>query len=465
MIQDERKRTRVVVVGGGFGGLQVARALAGRRDVELSLVDRENHHLFQPLLYQVATAGLSPDEIAVPIRAVLKGVAHTEVFLEEVESVTLAKRAVTLRSGRMLPYDYLVLAAGARTNYLGHDEWAEHAYGLKDLRDALRLKERILLTFEEAEHETDHERRRTLLTFVIVGGGPTGVELAGAVAELARSVLRQDFRHVAADDIQVVLVEMMDRLLAPFEPGLSERAKRALQLRGVDLRLGARVSQLGPGWVELDGERIACGLVCWAPGVKPVPLGERLGVPTHKGRVLVDATCSVPGYPEVFVIGDMAAQKLSPASDQEAFLPGLAAVAMQQGKYVGRLIEKELAGARRAPFRYRDRGIMATVGRAYALAQTKHLRMSGLVAWLAWIFVHVYLMIGYRNRFLVLYEWFWAYLTMKRGSRILTRRDAALAGEGAPELPGEPKDAQHVAQSGTHQKPRPGLAEVRKRIS
>jgi len=417
----EKTHKRVVVVGGGFGGLQVARALAADDRVSLSVVDRQNHHLFQPLLYQVATAGLAPDEISIPIRAVLAGAKQTEVFLAEAHSVALQEREVKLADGRVLPYDYLVLAAGARSNYLGHDDWKDEAHGLKNLRDALRLKERILLIFEQAEHEPDPARRRALLTFVVVGGGPTGVELAGAVAELTRSVLCRDFRHLVSEDIRVVLVEKDGRLLVPFEARLAAKARDALVARGVEVRLHTEVTGVGSGWAALGDERVECGLILWAPGVEPVPLAARLGLATHKGKVVVDTQCAVPDHPEVFVIGDMAQMTPQAAPGQKAApLPGLAAVAMQQGKYVGLQIRRELSGKQRTPFRYHDRGIMATVGRAYALAQTKHLRMTGLVAWFAWIFVHTYLMIGYRNRLLVLYDWFWAYVTMKRGSRIIT---------------------------------------------
>jgi NADH dehydrogenase len=440
--QNSEARTRVVVIGAGFGGLQVARALARDEHVQLAVVDRENHHLFQPLLYQVATAGLSPSEIAVPIRAVLGDAAHTEVFLAEALSADPARKEVTLRDGRVLSYDYLVVAAGAHTNYFGNEDWSQHAYGMKDLRDALRLKERILLIFEQAEHEPDPARKRRLLTFVVVGGGPTGVELAGAISELGRMILTQDFRHIGDHDIRVILVEMADRVLAPFDPKLSEQARRSLSELEVETRFHAKVSGIGPGWVQVGSERIECGLVCWAPGVEAVPLIQRLGLPVQHGKIVVDANCAVPGHPEVFVLGDMASftPPSPPGARPNAPLPALAAVAMQQGKHVGALIRGELRGRPRRPFRYRDRGIMATIGRNRAVAQTRHLRLHGFLAWIAWIFIHVFLLIGFRNRVLVLYEWFWAYLLMKRGSRIMTRRDDAPAAEITPRLPAEPGD-------------------------
>lgn len=409
----------VVIIGGGFGGLHVARGLAGA-PVEVTLVDRQNHHLFQPLLYQVATSGLSPAEIAVPIRSVVGRQKNVEVLLGEVESVDLDRRAVRLRDGMELRYDYVVIAAGAKTSYFGQDRWAEHAHGLKDIRDALRIRERVLLAFEAAERERDEARRAELLTFVVVGGGPTGVEMAGAVAELGRFVLSRDFRRVSPADVRVVLVEMADRLLLPFHPDVSRKAKRQLEELGVDVRLNTRVTDVSEAGVVTAEGLIPASTVVWAPGVRPVALAERVrGAQLEHGRILVDGRCSLPHRPDAFAIGDIA--WFVPEGSPEP-LPGLGAVAVQQGKFVARAIRAEVAGRPRRTFRYRDRGVMATIGRKRAVAQFERVRLSGFSAWLAWLFIHLMLLVGFRNRVMVLLEWFWQYIAFRRGARLITRR-------------------------------------------
>lgn len=408
----------VVIVGGGFGGLRAARALR-KAKVRVTLVDRENHHCFQPLLYQVATASLSPGQIAVPIRGVLGAQTNTHVVLDEAREVDLASRTLHLRGGESLRYDYLIAATGAKTNYFGHDEWAKHAGGLKSLRDALRIREKVLLAFEEAEDEQDERRRRGLLTFVVIGGGPTGVEMAGAISELARQVLSDDFKRIKPEQIRVVLVEMAERVLTPFSPDLSEKAKRQLEELAVEVRTKVGVTDIDAKGVTLaDGERIEAAAVVWATGVKPTSFAQHLGVPLHKsGRVLVDASCAVEGHPNVFAIGDMAYFLPEGATMP---LPGVAQVAMQQGEHVARTILRELAGKPRERFTYFDKGSMATIGRSRAVLEAGKLKMSGLLAWLAWGLVHVFYLIGFHNRVVVMLTWMWSYLTFRRGARLIT---------------------------------------------
>jgi NADH:ubiquinone reductase (H+-translocating) len=416
----DAQQKHVVIIGGGFGGLRAARALE-RTSVQITLIDRENHHLFQPLLYQVATAALSPGNISVPIRAIFRRRSNVRVLLGEVVGADVHGRRVLLENGDTIPYDYLVVAAGTKTNYFGHDEWAEHAHGLKTVRDGIRIRERILLTFEQAEREADPERRRQLLTFVVIGGGPTGVEMAGAISELGRRVLARDYRSIHAEDVRVVLLEMADRVLLPFDERLSAEAQRHLEALGVEVRTGARVTAIGADGIHIgDDEVLQASMVCWAPGVRPVSLSRKLGLPVDdRDRIEVDDRCAVAGHPEVFAIGDIAAFK--PAPDAPP-LPQLAPVAMQQGTHVGRTIRRELAGKERTPFRYRDKGIMATVGRSRAVVEAGKLRMSGFMAWLAWLFVHILYLVNFQNRMMVLSEWFWAYLTFRPGARLITVR-------------------------------------------
>jgi NADH dehydrogenase len=407
---------RVVIVGGGFGGLYAARALA-RAPVQLTVVDRTNHHVFQPLLYQVATASLSPSQIAYPIRGVLRRQANTRVLLAEVRSIDPAARRVVLRDGE-LAYDYLIVAAGASHSYFGHPEWEPLAPGLKTLDDALRIRGRILLAFERAERESDPARRRALLTFVVVGGGPTGVELAGAIGEIACQVMARDFRTIDTREAQTVLVEAGPRILPAFPATLSEKAERSLERLCVEVRTGAGVTRLEPGAVWIGGERVASETVLWAAGVAPSPVARSLGVPLDRaGRVVVNADLTIPGHPEVFVIGDLAAC----AGADGKPLPGLAPVAIQQGEHAARAVVAAIRSAARRPFRYRDRGTMATIGRAAAVVNLGRLRFSGYPAWLLWCFIHILWLIGFRNRFLVMIEWAWAYLRFERSARLITR--------------------------------------------
>jgi len=405
----------VVIVGGGFGGLYAARRLAGR-PVRVTLVDRRNHHLFQPLLYQVATAGLSPADIASPLRAILRDARNVTVLLAEVERVDLPGRRVVLDEGG-LTYDAVILATGASHSYFGHDDWEALAPGLKTLEDAVEIRRRVLLAYEAAERCLDAAERQALLTFVVIGGGPTGVELAGALAEIARQSLARDFRVIDPTQARIVLLEGGPRILPAFAPTLSAKADAALARIGVEVRTGALVTRLTPDAVGIGDEALPCRTVLWAAGVQASPVARTLGVPLDRaGRVPVEADCSVPGHPEAFVIGDLGAF----THQTGAPLPGVAPVAMQQGRAAADNAWRRLTGAPTQPFRYRDKGTMATIGRAAAVAQLGPLRLSGLVAWLVWLLVHIVYLIEFRNRFVVLFTWAWAYVTFKRGARLIT---------------------------------------------
>ena len=415
---------RVVIVGGGFGGLTVAQGLA-RAPVAVTLLDRANHHLFQPLLYQVATAGLSPAEIAIPIRQVLGRQRNVTVLLEEVTAIDLAARRVEVREGEPRGYDFLVVATGAKSSYFGHDEWEPHALGLKSLRDALAIRERVLMAFEEAERIEDPAARRRLLTFVVVGGGPTGVELAGALAELSRHVLARDFRNIDPGSTRVVLLEGSSLLLAPFGDELAAKGRAQLEELGVEVRTGTRVTAIDDRGVKIGTEALDAATVLWAAGVCATALTEGLGVELDRaGRVLVGDDCSIAGHPEAFVIGDAA--HVAGADGQP--LPGLAPIAIQQGRAVAASIVATIQGGPRRPFVYRDRGIMATIGRSRAVARTARLSFTGFTAWLTWLFVHILYLIGYRNRVLVLIDWFWSYVTFGRGARLITGRHGEALG-------------------------------------
>jgi NADH:ubiquinone reductase (H+-translocating) len=422
-------RPHVVIVGGGFGGLSAARSLR-RAPVRVTLVDRRNHHLFQPLLYQVATAALSPADIAAPIRHVLRRQQNASVLLGTVTDVEPGARQVVLANGRRAGYDYLVLAAGAVDQYFGNDSWADPAPGLKGLEDAVEIRRRFLLAFEAAEQETDPARCRALLTFVVVGGGPTGVEMAGAFAEVARRTLTGgDFRRIDPATARVLLLEGGPRLLAAYPLALSERARRMLEKLGVEVCLNAIVTDIAPDAVQVGDERIATRNVVWSAGVSASPLGSRLGEATDRGgRVQVEPDLSVPGHPEIFVIGDLASFSHQTGSP----LPGIAPVAIQQGKAAAANIRRSVDGEERRPFRYRDRGTLATVGRGAAVGQIARWSVHGFVAWLVWLFVHLMYLVGFRNRVAVLLDWAWAYLTWQRGARLIT-------GELGPEL--APDDA------------------------
>ncbi len=409
---------RVVIVGVGFGGLAAARALA-RTPAELVLVDRRNYHLFQPLLYQVATAGLSPADIAWPIRSLVAGQANAEVQLGRVSGIDTARREVVLEE-RRIGYDQLVIATGARHAYFGNDHWEDVAPGLKKIADATQLRERILLAFERAELETDPTERRRLLTFVVIGGGPTGVEMAGAVAELARSCLAADFRRIDPRSARVVLVEAGSQILASFPACLAAKAVHQLERLGVEVRTGTLVTACDAGGVALGAERIESRTLVWAAGVIASPAARWLGVPADRvGRVVVGPDLSVPGHPEIFVIGDTAQVM---ASGRQ--VPGIAPAAKQMGAYVARVIDARLRGQPSpGPFRYRHQGNLATIGRKAAIVELGRLRLSGLVAWLLWAVVHVWFLIGWRNRLLVSLNWLWSYLTFERGARLITAAD------------------------------------------
>jgi NADH dehydrogenase len=403
-----------VIVGGGFAGLTAARSLA-RAAVDVTLVDRRNHHLFQPLLYQVATAALNPSDIAAPIRRILRRQRNCRVLLGEVAAVDVPGHRVILADGT-LDYDVLVLATGATHAYFGHDEWAPFAPGLKSIEDALEIRRRVLLAFEAAERATDPAERAAYLTFVVVGGGPTGVELAGALSEIARHALASDFRTIDPRDARVVLLEGMPRLLGAFPEDLAAKAVGQLERLQVVVRLSTKVTAIDAGGVALDGERIAARTVLWAAGVAASPLAKTLGAPLDRvGRVLVEPDCSMPGHPEVFVIGDLAAHR-----QDGRVVTGVAPVAMQAGRHVARTIERDLAGRTRAPFHYVDKGTLATIGRAAAVADLGRIHLTGLLAWLAWLFVHVFFLIGFRNRVLVIFSWAWTYFTHERGARLIT---------------------------------------------
>ena len=415
-MSDRDRRPHVVIVGGGFGGLYAARALAGR-PVRVTLLDRRNHHLFQPLLYQVATAALNPSDIATPLRAILRRAANVTVLLAEVESVDLAARRLVL-DGDPMEYDALVLAAGAGHSYFGHDDWEPLAPSLKTLEDALEIRRRVLVAYEEAEREQDRAEQRALLTSVVIGGGPTGVELAGALAEISRETIARDFRLIDPTKARIVLLEGGPRVLAAFPDPLPARAAAALTRIGVEVRTGATVTRVTPDAVWIGGEQIRARTVLWAAGVSAAPLTRTLGVPLDRaGRVLVERDLSIPGHPEAFAIGDLCAF----TDDDGHPLPGLAPVALQQGRAAARNVLHRLAGEPTEPFRYHDRGSMATIGRAAAVAVVGRFRLSGLVAWLAWLFVHITFLIGFRNRFLVLFQWAWAYISWQRGARLITR--------------------------------------------
>jgi len=405
----------VVIVGAGFAGLNAARALAGR-DVRVTVVDRRNHHLFQPLLYEVATAALSAGDIAAPIRHVLRRQANVEVLLAEVARVDVAGRALILADGGRIRYDALVLATGATHAYLGHDEWAPLAPGLKTLEDALEIRRRVLTAYERAERETDPAVRRALLTFVVVGAGATGVELAGALAEIARYTLAGDFRHIAPQSARVLLLEAAPRILLTYSERLSAAARRQLEALGVEVRTGARVTGLDPEGVDVGAERIPARTVLWGAGVAASPLGRGLGAEVDRsGRVEVAPDLSIPGHPEVFVAGDLAR-----VVQDGAPVPGVAPAAIQAGRRAARNALLRLRGLPTVPFRYRDKGMLSTIGRAAAVGTVKGVEVTGLLAWLAWLGIHIAYLIGFRNRVAVLLEWAWLYATFTRGARLIT---------------------------------------------
>ena len=421
------QKHKVVVIGGGFGGLTLVKKLA-YEPVEVLLIDRSNHHLFQPLLYQVATGGLSPANIAMPLRTLVRYQSNCRSILGEVASVDVKKQEVVLTDGDRFGFDTLVVAAGAVTSYFNHPEWADNSVGLKSLDDALKIRGRILRSFERAERSADAQEQAHLLTFVVVGGGPTGVEMAGAIAELAHHSMRNEFRNIKPESARVILVEGQSRPLTMFREDLSAQACKDLERLGVELRMGAQVKAVSADEVELStGERLSTNTVIWAAGVSGNPLGAALsqstGIALERGqRIPVGADCSVSGYPNIFVIGDLAA--FTPQGETQT-LPGVAPVATQQGQYVGKLIHNRLNGnPAPPPFSYFDKGSMATIGRGRAIAQVKGFGMTGFLAWMAWLFIHVLLLVGFQNRLLVLTQWAVNFVTQNRGARVMGRHDS-----------------------------------------
>lgn len=440
MSTDPESQPHVVVLGAGFAGLEVCRRLANE-PVLITLVDRTNHHLFQPLLYQVATAGLSAAEIAQPIRSILRDARNVRVVMDEVMNVDLAARRVELAEIGALAYDRLVVAVGARTNYYDHDDWEPNAPGLKTLEDALSIRRQVLATFERAEREADPVRRREAMRIIVIGGGPTGAELAGALAELSRRVLDRDFRRIDPTEAQILLLEAADRILLPFSERLSESARRQLEALGVEVRVGQEIVDVRPGAVLLPDEQLRAGTILWGAGVRAVPLAQSLGVPTDRaGRLEVEPDLSLPGAPEAYAIGDVA--HVVDAEDKE--VPGLAPAALQMGRHVAEALRRDLVEGRpeARPFVYEDRGSMATLGRTKAVARIKGLELTGLVAWLGWLFIHLIFLVGLRNRLFVLLQWLYSYVFYRRGARIIHGGPrAAGSAAAAPEDAREPDAA------------------------
>jgi NADH dehydrogenase len=434
----------IVVIGAGFAGLYAARVLAKER-VQLTIIDRKNHHTFQPLLYQVATAGLSPGEIAAPIRGIFRGDTNVTVLLEEAQSFDLERRLVQT-SEQEIPYDYLIVAAGATHAYFGHDEWEPYAPGLKTIEDALEIRRRVLLAFELAERQAVAHESTEPLNFVVVGAGPTGAELAGTLAEICRHVLAHEFRSIDPSRARILLLEGGPRVLPAYPEDLSHSAERQLQRLGVEVRTNAMVTAVEPGAVVVGGSRIVAPVILWCAGVAASPLGQKLGVPCDRaGRVKVLPDLSIPGHPEVFVLGDLATLPDKNGNP----LPGLASVALQEGQYVGKLIRDELHGKPRKPFQYWDKGSLATIGRAAAIAQFGKIHLSGFFAWLSWLFIHIFFLIGFRNRILVFIQWAWSYFTYERGARLITGSNKLPGWQGTHPMPA-PEDSQEAPVTSVH---------------
>lgn len=405
----------VVILGGGFGGLYAAKALRGA-PVRVSVVDRRNHHLFQPLLYQVATAGLNPADIAAPIRSILRGQQNVRVLLAEAAAVERANRRVLFSDGE-IPYDFLIVATGVTHAYFGRDHWAAHAPGLKSIEDALDIRRRVFLAYEAAEREPDPERRGAWMTFVIIGAGPTGVEMAGALAEISRHALAAEFDHIDPGQARIVLLEGGPRVLPSYPETLSEKARRQLVALGVEVRTGALVTAVDGGGVEIGPERLPSRTVVWAAGVAASPLARSLGVPLDRaGRVVVRPDLTLPGDDDVYVIGDLAALE-----QDGRLVPGVCPAAIQQGRHAAANVLRRVRGEPNAPFRYRDKGSFATIGRGAAVGEMpRGLRLAGFPAWIAWLAIHIFFLIGFRNRVLVMFQWAYSYLTFRRGVRLIT---------------------------------------------
>ncbi len=410
-------RPKVVIVGGGFAGLSAARSLR-HAPCDITLVDRRNHHLFQPLLYQVATAALNPGDIAYPIRSVLRNQPNVRTILARADRIDMQHRTIVLKDGDELPFDYLIVATGATHSYFGRDEWEPWAPGLKTIEDALEVRRRVLSAYEAAEREHDPEKLRTLLTFVVVGGGPTGVELAGALMEIGRETVAKDFRSFDPRSLRVVLVEGSDRVLPPYSPRLSQKAMEALVAMGVEVRVGARVTSIDKDGVQIGEERIAARTVLWAAGVAASPLGKTLGAATDRaGRVVVKPDLSVEGHPNVFVTGDLMSLQQSNGP-----VPGVAPAAIQSGRWAAKNLDRILCGQPTLPFRYRDKGSLATIGRAAAVGRLGKVEATGFVAWWMWWLIHIAYLIGFRNRIVCMVGWAWQYFAFSRGARLITGR-------------------------------------------
>ena len=433
----EASRARVAIVGGGFAGLHAAKGLA-HLPVDVTVIDRRNHHVFQPLLYQVALAVLSPADIAQPIRSILRHQSNTEVLMDEVVAIDVRARQVGLASGVQLDYEYLVLAAGASHSYFGHDQWAPLAPGLKSIEDATEIRRRVLLAFELAERQMVETGWHPPLNFVVIGGGPTGVELAGAISDIAQLYMRHDFRHIDPTKSRVLLLDGGPRILAAYPEDLSAKAEAELKRLGVEVHTQVQVTGVGPGWVEANSQRMDAVVTLWAAGVQASPLGKLLGAPLdRRGCVLVDDRLNPPRLPEVFVLGDLA------HFEQDGHqVPGVAQPAMQMGDHVAKMIAADLAGTSRPAFRYFDKGDMATIGRMSAVAKVEwpfRAHMSGFPAWFIWVTVHIFFLIGFRNRLSVLASWIWNYLTFTRGARLIT---------GSQDLPGWREETPQTAAPG-----------------
>ncbi len=420
---DYSNTVKVVIVGGGFAGLNAAKHLAGKPGISVVLIDQKNHHLFQPLLYQVATAALNPADIATPIRAIFSPYRNVEVLMGTVKTVDFESNTVKTDIGD-ITYDYLILAAGATHSYFGNDHWETHAPGLKSLEEATEIRRRILTAFELAETTKDKTIQKQLLTFIIVGGGPTGVELAGALGEITRYTMSRDFRNIDPKRTRIILIEGGPRILPAFDSDLSERATRDLENLGVSIWTDSIVTNVNEEGVTIGDEEIKASTVIWAAGVGAPPLNRALQVECDRvGRIVVNADLSVPGHPNVFTAGDQASFK---EKGKNIPLPGIAPVAIQQGEFLANQILNEIAGKPRSEFTYHDKGIMATIGRERAIVQTKKLKLTGFFAWLSWLIIHIMYLIGFRNRFVVGIQWFWSYVTFRRGSRLITARSCRL---------------------------------------
>jgi len=431
----ENRRPRVLILGGGFAGTHAATALE-RLPVDVTIVDRRNHFTFQPLLYQVALAVLSPANIASPIRTIVRGKENVEVLMDEAVSFDTAARRVAFKSGAQIEYDYLMVATGATHSYFGHDQWAQLAPGLKTLEDAIEIRRRVLLAFELAERQMLETGSYPPLNFVVIGGGPTGVELAGAISDIAKLYMRHDFRHIDPSKARVLLIEGASRILGAYPEDLSRKAVEQLNGLGVEVHTGVQVTDVQPGYVIAGGQRVDAAVTLWAAGVQASPLGKLLGVETDKrGCVLVDSTLNPAGHPEIFVCGDLAH-----IEQDGRQVPGVAQPAMQMGDHVGRMIGEDLGGKPRSPFHYFDKGDMATIGRMAAVAKIEwpfKAHWSGFLAWITWLNIHIFFLIGFRNRIIVLFEWMWSYFTFTHGVRLITGSDYLQGWKKTEEYPAE----------------------------